>query len=181
MTRIVLKFGLVAGAIVGSMVAAMPFTMQGPDAFEHGELVGYTTMVLAFLMVFFGVRSYRDTVAGGVLTFGKGVQVGLWITLVTCAVYVATWEVVYHAFMPDFLDRYAAHQLAELKARGASPEALARATREMDEFKRLYANPLVNVGMTFLEIFPVGLVMTLVSAGILRRKPESRPAEPALA
>lgn len=172
MKRIVLTFGLVSGGILAALTAVMlPLCMNGTIRFESSELLGYSMMVLAFLAVFFGVRTYRENVQGGSITFGRAFRVGILITLVTCAVYVIGWEIVYWGFLPDFGDTYAAHVLEKLKAEGASPEKLAVETAKMDSFRKMYRNPFFNVGMTFLEVFPVGLVVTLVSAGILRRKP----------
>jgi hypothetical protein len=171
MKKIVWTFGLISGAILGGTMAVMvPAGMNGTLSFEHAEIFGYTIQVLAFLMVFFGIRSYRQNVSGGAITFGKAFQVGILVVLVASAVYVTTWEVIYYRFFPDFGDKYAAHALEKMKSTGKSAEAIARATQEMEKFKALYKNPLYNVGMTFMEVFPVGLVVTLVSAAILRRK-----------
>ena len=111
MRKIVLTFGLIAGGIMAAMLClAMMF--QDQIGFDRGAIVGYTSMVLAFLMVFFGVRSYRDNVAGGSVKFGRAFLVGIAITGIATACYVATWEVVYYKFMPDFMDKYAAYEIA---------------------------------------------------------------------
>lgn len=178
MRRIVIKFGLISGAIISAATAIMlPLCMRGVFDFSASEVVGYTAMVLSFLMVFFGVRSYRDDVAGGAIGFGKAFGVGLLITLVACSVYVVAWQIVYWGFIPDFLDHYNAYQLDELRTEGASPEVIEEKQAEMETFAELYANPLFNVLITFLEVFPVGLVVTLVSAAILRRRPRAPEAE----
>ncbi len=169
MQKIVMRYGLVAGTILAAFVASMVPLSKRPG-FEHSEVVGYSAMVLAFLLVFFGVRSYRDTVANGAVGFGKAFQVGLLITLVACAMYVITWEIVYFNFLPDFLDHYNAQALDKLRASGADEAALTKAAADMEALAKLYANPLFNAGITFLEVFPVGLLMTLISAAILRRK-----------
>jgi hypothetical protein len=170
--RIVLKYGLASGAVVVTLMAvSLTLTMSGRLDFQGSELVGYSTMVLAFLLVFFGVRAYREETGGGAIGFGTAFKVGFLITLVTCAVYVLTWEIVYYGFYPNFLDDYQAHAVAQMRAAGEAEAAIEAAQREMAQFAEMYKNPLVNIGFTFLEIFPVGLVMTLVSAGILRRKP----------
>lgn len=178
MKKIVLRYGLASGALLAVMLAVtMPLYRKGILDFDHGELVGYSSMVLSFLLVFFGVKSYRDNVAAGEISFGKAFQVGILITLVTCAMYVLSWQIVYYNFYPDFLDQYSAHAIAKMRAAGESEAAIQAATAQMNDFAKLYANPLFNVGITFLEVFPVGLIMTLVSAGILRRKPrEDAPA-----
>ena len=172
MQRIVLRFGLASGAILVAMaLVMMPLCMRGTIDFDHSEILGYTSMVLSFLLVFFGVRSYRDNVAGGAISFGKAFQVGILITLVTCAIYVIAWEIAYFNFFPNFLDQYSAHVLAKMRSSGASDAAILETTRKMADLAKHYTNPLYNSAITFMEVFPVGLIMTLVSAAILRRKP----------
>ena len=176
----VLGFGLLSGFILAALTGIMvPLCMNGTLSYENSELLGYTMMLLAFIAVFFGVRSYRQNVAGGSLTFGRAFQVGILITLVTCAVYVIGWEIVYHTMVPDFADKYAAKMIEKVKASGAPAARVAEEEAKMADFKRLYANPFINVGMTFLEVFPVGLVVTLVSAAILRRKAAPPPRDAA--
>jgi len=169
MKKIVLTFGLIAGAILSvMMVATIPFMDR--IGFDKGEVIGYTTMVLAFLMVFFGVRSYRDNVAGGTISFGRAFKVGLLITLVASACYVATWQVVYYRIAPDFMDKYGAYTVEKARKSGATQAQIAEQVKSMDEFKEMYRNPLVNVAITVLEPLPVGLLFTLVSAVALSRK-----------
>ncbi len=172
MKRTILLFGLISGVIASVMMLAMlPFQ----DRLNHGNIalvLGYTTMVLSFLLVYFGVRSYRDNIGGGQITFGKAFAVGISITLISCLFYVVTWEIVYFNFMHDFMDKYGAHVVQKMQASGATAAAVQAKVEEMNKLKVLYQNPLINAAMTFLEPFPVGLVITLLSALVLRRKPE---------
>jgi len=169
MRKIVLTFGLIAGAILSAMMLiTLPFQHQ--IGFDHGATIGYTTMVLAFLMVFFGVRSYRDNVAGGSVTFGRAFIVGLMITAVASVCYVATWELIYYKLAPDFMDKYAAYGVEKAKQSGATDAQIAAKTKEMTEIKEMYKNPLVNIAFTLLEPLPVGILFTLVTAGVLSRK-----------
>ena len=172
MQRIVLRFGLASGGILVAMTAVMmPLCMRGVIDFSHSEIIGYSAMVLSFLLVFAGIKSYRDTVAAGAISFGRAFGIGLLITLITCAMYVIAWEIVYFNFFPDFLDQYTAHVLAKMHASGASEAAIRETTAKMADMAKLYPNPLYNSAITFMEVFPVGLIVTLVSAAILRRKP----------
>lgn len=169
MKKTVLTFGLISGAIsAATMLATIPIADK--LGFGKGEILGYSVMVLSALMVFFGVRSYRENAGGGRLTFGRGFAVGILITLISSACYVATWELVYYKLMPDFADKYAAHMVERAKASGASQQKIDEQVRQAKQFKQMYDNPIINVGITFMEVFPVGLVVTLVSAGILRKK-----------
>ncbi|MDZ4864116.1 MAG: DUF4199 domain-containing protein [Gemmatimonadota bacterium] len=169
MRKIVLTFGLIAGAILSvMMLITIPFHDQ--IGFDKGLIIGYTTMVLAFLMVFFGVKSYRDNVAGGSVTFGRAFVVGLLITAVASVCYVATWQVVYRELAPDYLEKYSAYALEKEAASGATEAQLAKKRQEMAEFAEMYKNPLVNIAFTLLEPLPVGLLFTLVTAGVLSRK-----------
>ena len=170
MKRTVLKYGLISGALVSLMMClTIPFHDQigfGPA----GMAIGYTTMVLAFLLVYFGVRSYRDTIGGGTVGFGRALTVGLLIAAVSSACYVATWQVMYYKFMPDFMDKYAAHEIAKAREGGASEEQIATQKVEMDKFAAMYKNPLVNIAFTFMEPLPVALIVSLITAGVLSRK-----------
>jgi hypothetical protein len=169
MRKTVLTFGLIAGAVLSAMMlVTIPF--QDEIGFDKGAVIGYTTMVLAFLMVFFGVRSYRDNVAGGSVGFGRAFVTGLLITLVASACYVATWEFIYYRLAPDFGDKYAAYAVEKARKSGATDAQIASRQKEMAEFAAMYKNPLVNIAFTFIEPLPVGLVFTLVSAAILSRK-----------
>lgn len=169
MRKIVLTFGLIAGAVLSVM---MVLTMLFKDriGFDRMAVIGYTTMVLAFLMVFAGVKSYRDNVAGGSVTFGRAFQVGLLIVVVATVCYVVTWQVIYYKVAPDFGEKFAAYQVEKAKQSGATEAEIAQQIREAEDFKVRYRNPLVNVAWTFIEPLPVGLVFTLVAAGMLSRK-----------
>ena len=180
MKKIVITFGLVSGGVLAAVMAVTaPLCMNGTLHFDNSEVIGYSAMVLAFLSVFFGIRAYRQDVGGGVISFGKAFKVGILITLISSAIYVIAWEIISHAFLPDFADKYVAHVIDKLRASGASAANVAAEQAKMARFKELYANPFFNVGMTFMEVFPVGLIVTLVSAAILRRK--AVPAPPSSA
>jgi hypothetical protein len=179
MKKTILTFGLISGVLSSlMMVATVPFVDR--IGFDKGEIIGYTAIVLSFLLVFFGIRSYRDNVGLGHITFAKGFLVGISITLISCVFYVVTWEILSYNFMPDFMDKYSAYVVAKLKASGASAAAIQAQIEQLRRYKEMYANPLYNAAMTFLEPFPVGLVITLVSAAILRRRPAQQPAQSAV-
>ncbi|HEX4931862.1 MAG TPA: DUF4199 domain-containing protein [Gemmatimonadaceae bacterium] len=168
MKKVVLTFGLIAGAILSaSMIIALPFREQ--IGLDRGMIVGYTTMVLAFLMVYFGVRQYRDTVAGGSIAFGRAFLVSMAIVGVATVCYVATWEIIYFFVTPDFSDAYAAHAVEKLRQAGAPAAQIAAKVKEMEEFKVMYRNPLYNIAFTTLEPLPVGLLASLLSSWMLSR------------
>lgn len=164
-----LTFGLIAGAILsGMMLITIPF--HDAIGFDRLEIFGYTSMVAAFLLIFFGVRSYRDNVAVGTIRFGRAFGVGAMIAVVASLCYVVTWEVIYFKISPGFLAKYQAYYIGKARAAGESEEAIAKKKAEMDAFVELYENPAVNVAITFVEPLPVALVVALVSAGVLSRR-----------
>ena len=162
MKKTILTFGLISGALSSlMMVATVPFAHK--IGFGKALVVGYTTIILSFLLVFFGIRSYRDNAANGQITFSKAFAVGICITLISCIFYVVTWEIIYFNFMHDFMDKYDAHIIEKLKASGASAAAVQTQLQQMAKFKEQYENPFFNAAMTFIEPFPVGLAITLIS------------------
>ena len=169
MKKTVWTFGLISGALVSAMMAAtLPF--QDETGFDHSLLLGYTTMVLSFLLIYFGVRSYRDNVGKGTIGFGRALAVGSSIGLVASLCYVASWEVMYFKFMPDFMTKYGAHELEKARAEGASEAALAQKKAELDKFEKMYQNPAINAAYTILEPLPVALLVALISALVLSRR-----------
>jgi hypothetical protein len=175
MKKTVLTFGLISGAVsAGAMLVSLPFADS--LGFKAAEVLGYTTIVLSALLIFFGIRSYRDNAAGGRLTFGQGFAVGILITLISSACYVSTWELIYFKLKPGFAEKYAASMVERARASGASQQKIDEKVRQAQEFKQMYDKPLNNIAMTFMEVFPIGLLVTLISAGILRR---SRPRQAA--
>jgi hypothetical protein len=176
MKKIILTFGLISGAI---SVLMMVVTMKIADrvGFDRGEFVGYTTIVLSLLLVYFGIRSYRDNVGHGQITFGRGFAVGISITVISCLCYVLAWEILYFFFMHDFMDKYSGYIVQKMTTAGASAAAIQAKVEELRKSKIMYENPLYNSAITFLEPFPVGLLMTLISAALLRKKAKDAPSE----
>src|ERR1700730_12678561 len=173
MKKTILTFGLISGAISSlMMMATVPFADR--IGFDKGLVIGYTSIVLSFLLVFFGIRSYRDNEGNGQISFLKAFAVGISITLISCICYVVTWEILYFNFLPDFMDKYGAHMIEKAKASGASGAAVQAQVRK---YKEMYDNPLINAAMTFIEPFPIGLIITLISAAVLRRKPRAQGAQ----
>ena len=171
MKNIVLKYGILSGLIVaiGSAIHLLRMNDREHLDLSGSQVIGYTVMVVAFIAVFFGIRAYRDQ-QGGVITFGRAFKVGILTALVTCAMYVIGWQILYYGFMPDFGEKYTAAFVTQMQDEGKSAAEIATARAELAKFWELYQNPLVNIGITFIEIFPVALVMVLISAAILRRK-----------
>ncbi len=169
MKNTVLKFGIISGLISSAlMFATLPF--MHTMSMTTGMVIGYAGMILAFLLVFFGIRSYRDKVNNGSITFRKALGLGLLIALITCLFYVFTWEIVYANFMPDFMDKYAAYTIEQMKSAHASDAEIHAAAAELQANAENYKNPLFRMLYTFMEPLPVALIMTLVSALVLKRK-----------
>jgi Protein of unknown function (DUF4199) len=174
--KTILTFGIISGVLASAlMIATLPLLKY----FEHGNkgmVFGYTAIVLVSLLVFFGIRSYRDNLAGGVITFGRAFAIGIGITLISCTIYVITWEIVYFNFMSHSMDGYFARLIEKAQASAGTAEAIQAKVAAIRHSQQLYENPFVNALYTFIEPFPVDLVITLISAAILRKKPQSQPA-----
>jgi Protein of unknown function (DUF4199) len=180
MKKTIWTFGLISGAVISAeMLILLPF--HDAIGFDRGYVVGYTTMVVAFLFIYFGVRSYRDNVGNGSVSFGRALAVGSLIAIVSSVCYTATWEVVYYTVQPDFTAKYQAYEISKLKASGASQTEVDRRTADLQRFAEMYKNPAVNAAVTLVEPLPVGLVIALVSAGVLRRRRPGQAAAGALA
>jgi len=175
MKKTVLTFGLISGLMISVLMDSSLLLANkiGPG---HSMLIGYTIMVASFLLIYFGIRSYRDNTLAGEISFGRALACGLLITLITTLCYVATWEILYFKFMPHFMDGYFAAQIHKVQSAALDPAAAAAQVAAIQRFQQLYQNPFVNMAYTFIEPLPVGLIITLISAAILRRKTPVSPA-----
>ena len=172
MKKNVWKYGLLSGLALALMGAAtVPFEHKYRVSDSVAMAVGYTVMVLSFLIVFVGVKHYRDTECGGAITFGRAFAAGALMMLLTCACYVLLWEVLVATVEKNFAHQYAAGMIQRAQSSGLQGAALEAKIAEAHKFEVTYANPLYRMGMTLLEPLPVGIVLSLVTAGILRRKP----------
>jgi len=177
MKKIMVVYGLISGGIIIAIITLSVMIWDPASSHTAGtEWLGYTIMVAALSLVFFGVKKYRDDELGGVISFWDALKVGLGITLVASIVYVAGWETYLQVSGVDFMGDYASAYLEQLRAEGATAEAIADAEALMDSYKQMYENTFARLGITFLEIFPVGLIIALVSAALLR-KSELLPVE----
>ena len=170
MKKTVLVFGLIAGLIVATMMLISVDHCVTTGDFEKGMIYGYTGMLVAFSMIFVGIKNYRDRYNHGIVSFGKAFKVGLFIVLIASTLYVITWLFELHFFYPDFADRYAKILVDKAKASGANAEALSKAVANGNSIKEAYKNPIIIILMTYVEIVPVGLIVALIAAGILKRK-----------
>lgn len=171
MKRIILTYGLIAGGIVGGMLLiTMPLYEKGILKFENGQLLGYSTMVISLSLIFFGVKSYRDREGKGVITFGTALKTGLLISLVAALMYALCWEISYNTMSGDFLKQMTEQQIAKMKNDGATEIAMQEAAKKQEEFAAIYKNPIFRFGITLMEIFPVGILISLLSAALLKKK-----------
>jgi hypothetical protein len=169
MKKTVLTFGLISGLIISVLMAGSLLIAEKIGS-AHSMALGYTIMVASFLLIYFGIRSYRDNDLAGQISFGRAFACGILITLITTVCYVAMWEVLYFNFMPHFMDGYFAAQIHKVQSSGLDPATTAAQIAAIQRSAQLYQNPFVNMAYTFIEPFPVGLIITLVSAAVLRRQ-----------
>lgn len=170
MKKIVIVNGFIAGLITGAMLLITAGIYHKSGNFENGMLVGYATMIIAFSLIFVGIRNFREKYNDGIISFGKAFKIGMLITLIASTMYVIVWLIDYYCFLPDFGEKYADAMLEKLRASGASKAKIAEQTKEMSNFTEMYKNPLFVTLFTYSEIIPVGFVVTLISSFILKRK-----------
>jgi hypothetical protein len=178
MSKIVIVYGLISGAIAAALMwILVMFVKDGGIDFDNGMFFGYATMIVALSLVFFGIKSYRDN-SGGRVTFLKGLQVGILISLISAVCYAASWELYYRGSGQEFLEKYTAHYLDNMRKDGASEAEVEKVRVESEQFMELYKNFFIRFPITMVEILPVGIVVTLISAALLRKR-EILPGEPA--
>jgi hypothetical protein len=173
MKKNIIIYGLIAGVLASVfMLSTMNYLShcKGNVDYDTSMLIGYTGMLLALSLVFVGIRNYRDKYNGGIISFGKAFKIGIMMVLIAATMYVVAWLIDYYFFIPDFFEKYAASALDKLKASGASQMEIDEQTKTLAKNGVLLKNPFFNAMAAYMEILPVGLVVTLISSLILKRK-----------
>ena len=176
-----MRYSLIYGGLAGAIIIAVTLVVffSGVTGLGHGSMLfGYLVMLVALSMIFVGVKRYRDVECGGVIRFGRAFGLGLGIAAVAALVYVTGWEIYLATSGHDFMAEYTAGILKDMRTEGATPAALEAKAAEMRDLAESYRNPLFRMPLTFVEIFPVGLLVALVSAALLRN-PRVLPARAA--
>ena len=164
MNKIVLKNGLFGSLIVSTLLLSVTFYIKANPEKEVSMFLGFAGMLLAFIFVVLGIKQQRDT-NNGFISLGKAFLTGFWITLIISTIYVVVWLIIFYNFFPNFAEHYTDMAIAK-----ASPDELTKVTEEMNSFKEMYKNPIWVILFTYMEILPLGIVFSLISALILKKK-----------
>ena len=164
MNNIIVKNGLFGSIIVSALLVFVTMYMKANPEKEVSMMIGFAVMILAFFFVAWGIKQQRDA-NNGLITFGKAFMIGLWITLIISTIYVLVWLIILYNFFPNFAEHY-----TDMAIEKASPEEVAKVTEEMNSFKEMYKNPIWVILFTYMEILPLGIVFSLISALILKKK-----------
>lgn len=165
--RYSLTYGGLAGAVLGLFIAVVGL-LHERVAWVATTAFGYSVMLVAMSFIFVGVKRYSDVEGGGVIGFGRALGIGLLIALIAGIAYALMWEIYLAATHYRFMDEYIAKMVRDAHASGKSAAEIAKISADMDSMRTMYANPLIRVPMTFAEVAPVGVVVAIVSAALLR-------------
>jgi hypothetical protein len=161
MKKTIYIYGFISG-LIASVLMTLAMLMKDKISYDNSMIIGYANMILAFSLIFFAIQSYKKN--HGEISFGKSFQIGLGITVICSIFYVAAWAIVYTTLMPNYMEEYGRHAVEEMQKSGSSAADIKNATTEMQHYAELYKNPLFFVLFTLLEIFPVGLIVSLIAA-----------------
>lgn len=167
MNRIIVRNGLIAGAIIASFMVASTAWCYKDANFDDSFWIGISSMIASFAFVFVGIKQFRDSQTGQIVSFWRALLAGVSIAFIASSIYVFVWLIEYYTVFPDFMEKYAAHVLKAAQAKG--PEEVAAKTQEMAEYGELYKNPLWIILLTYMEVFPIGVLVAGISAFFLKK------------
>lgn len=174
MKKIILKYGLLSGSIIALLMMSTTLIIKSIGyekvGLDNAAYIGQSTILVSMLVIYFGVKSYRDNQNNGKITFVNALLVGLGIMIISCIAYSLTWLVVYYNFLPNFIDDYATYYIDKMKSTGSTQAEINQKLKEMQGFKSWYSNPFSIFLITLIEPLPVALVVVLISALILKRR-----------
>jgi len=169
MKKIIITYGLIAGLITMSFMIVSTIIWKINGAENQSMIIGFLGMFIAFIFVFVGIKNYRDKQNSGNVTFWNAFKIGFFIALIASHVYTLVWMIEFHFFMPDFMEKYAAKAIEGIKSSGLNPTEMSAKITEMETMRENYKNPFFRICYTLMEILPIGIVIALISALILKR------------
>jgi hypothetical protein len=164
MQNIIFKNGILGGIIVSIVMISMIWYMKANPGVQPNAILGFISMFSAFTFLILGIKQQRQ-IDNGTITFGSAFLTGLGISFVISTIYVLVWLIIYYNFFPDFMDKY-----SEMVLKNTNPEELTAKITEMNQMKEWYKNPLMIILLTYMEILPIGIVVSLIGALILKKK-----------
>ena len=172
MKKIILTYGLIAGLICMSFMIVSTLVWKTTNETNQSMIIGFVGMFIAFIFVFVGIKNYRDKHNGGYVSFWNAFKIGFLIALIASSIYTAVWLIEMHFFMPDFMEKFTEKAIAEVNSSGLSATEIAKKIDEMKAMEENYKNPFFRIFITLMEILPIGIVVALLSALILKRNPK---------
>jgi Protein of unknown function (DUF4199) len=170
MHKIILRYGLYSGALAAVLMILNALYLTTVTTFDNAAITGYIGILLSLIFVFIGVRVYRDEACGGHITFLSALKAAALIALINCICYAILWMIVSDWLMPDFLDKYGQYYVDKMRAEKAPEAEIQKMVADMADFKVMYANPFYKFALTLMEPLPVAVVVTFLSALILKKK-----------
>jgi len=169
MKETVLKYGTISGLVL-AVLLFISIPMAPTLGFNTVGMILFIGKMAAFIPIFFGIRSFRNNLGGGVLTFWKGFNIGIIIVVLACVFYALSWVILYYWVSPDFPDKYFQDFIAQLKIHGALAKDIVDAQTQFEQSKKVLANPLINGAYAFTDPLEFGIILTLIFTAILRKK-----------
>jgi len=168
MKKLVWTYGLIIGVLNSSVMLLYALAKQKNIDFSTSELIGFGVMFISFALIYPAIKSFKTRFGNNKITFSKAFTIGFYISLIASTIYVAAWLIAYFNFIPDFADIYIQNSLQKMQAKGVSAKALEITRMEFEKFRELYKNPFANMAITYSEILPVGLIVSLLSSLVLK-------------
>lgn len=174
MKNTIIKYGIISGGLAAILllIATLILKNIGIDkvGFDNFGYLGFSLILISMVVIFFGIKSFRDLQNEGMITFGKAFVTGLGILVVSSIIYSLSWLVIYYFLMPTFMDDYSNYCVTKTKNEGGSQIEIAKKLEELNQMKEWYKNPFSIFALTLLEPTPIGLLVTIISAIILKRR-----------
>ncbi len=171
MKKVIITYGLIAGLISMLFMIIGTVLWKTNNHSNQSMIIGFAGMFIAFIFVFVGIKNFRDNQNGGTISFGKAFTIGFFIALIASCIYTLVWLIEFHFFMPDFMEKFAAFEIEKIKSSGLNTTEMQTKITEMETMKENYKNPIIRIAYTLMEILPIGIIVALLSALILKRKP----------
>ena len=168
MGKTALRYGVFGMTLMIIIMVIVFLIFRDNYNWEVQEVIGYVTIILSLVFVYFGIRHWRDNHNAGRLSFGEGLKLGTLITLFPSIAFGLFALIEVNVLDPDFNDKYYAHYVQKVRA-STPPDQLQETLQKLESEKEMFESPFMQFGIMFMTVFLIGIVITVISSLILQR------------
>lgn len=162
---------LLWGAILGIILVVYSLILYFLDQSTNKGL-GYVTWIIIIVCLFYAMKSYRDSVNQGTLSYGNAFVIGLLVAIIAGFISSVFTYIQFRFISPEIIDKMLQMTEDKLMSKGMSDDMIEKSI----EMSKKFMTPIIMSIMGFIMTVIIGGILSLIIAAIAKKDPETSVA-----